>query len=383
VTWILDPDIDFLNHGSFGATPLPVLETQAEIRRQMESEPVRFMQHEREGMLDAATERLASFLGCSASDLGFVTNATSGVNAVLRSLAFEQGDELLVTDHAYNACRNALDYVAARSGASVVVAEVPFPLAGPDDVVSAILEKVTAKTRLALLDHVTSPTALVFPLAEIVAELDARGVDAVVDGAHAPGMVPLDLDAIGAAYYAGNCHKWMCAPKGAGFLHVRADRQADIVPVVVSHGANSPRTDKSRFRLLFDWVGTADPSAALAVPAAIDFMGSLHPEGWPGLMEANHRLTLRGRDHLIDALGIVAPAPDEMLGSMAAVPLRDGLGTLDSERDPLQAELYAARFEVPIVPWPTWPQRLLRISAQAYNGPDQYLRLSETLADLS
>jgi isopenicillin-N epimerase len=379
---MLEEGIDFLNHGSFGASPRPVLEAQAELRTRMEVEPVRFMQREREALLDGATERLAEFLGCSAADLAFVANATTGVNAVLRSLSFEPGDELLITDHAYNACRNALDYVAARAGASVIVAAVPFPLSGPDQVVAAIVDRVTPRTRLALLDHVTSPTALVLPLAEIVADLDRRGVDTLVDGAHAPGMLPVTLDRIGAAYYAGNCHKWMCAPKGAGFLHVRSDRQEGIVPVVVSHGANSSRTDKSRFRLLFDWVGTTDPTAALAVPAAIDFMDDLHPGGWQGLMNANHELAVAGRDELIGALGVAAPAPAEMLGSMAAVPLPDGSGPLNTERDPFQGELLAAGFEVPIVPWRQWPQRLLRISAQAYNSLDQYHRLGGALRDL-
>lgn len=193
-------------------------------------------------------------------------------------------------------------------------------------------------------------------------------------------MVPVDLDSIGAAYYAGNCHKWMCAPKGAGFLHVRADRQAGIVPVVVSHGANSPRTDKNRFRLLFDWVGTDDPSAALAVPAAIDFMAGVHAGGWDGLMAANHDMALTARDELVKALNTAPPAPDDMLGSMAAVPLPDGEGQLTTERDPFQAELFGRGFEVPIVPWPRWPQRLVRISAQIYNTPDQYQRLGATLA---
>jgi isopenicillin-N epimerase len=379
---MLEEGIDFLNHGSFGATPKPVLEAQTEIRGHMEAEPVRFLQRQLEPLLDNALARLATFLGCSPADLAFVANATTGVNAVLRSLAFAPGNELLVTDHAYNACRNALDFVAAKAGADVVVAVVPFPIAGPGDVVTAITDAVTPRTRLALIDHVTSPTALVFPIAEIVAELSGRGVDTLVDGAHAPGMLPLSLDDIGAAYYAGNCHKWMCAPKGAGFLHVRRDRQDGIVPVVVSHGANSPRTDKSRFRLLFDWVGTADPSAPLTVPAAIDFMAGLNADGWAGHMNANHELAVAARDELVEALGIAVPAPPEMVGSMAAVPLPDGAGSLDGEGDPFQAELFAAGFEVPIVPWRRWPQRLLRISAQTYNSLDQYRRLGGALRTL-
>ncbi|HUK62114.1 MAG TPA: aminotransferase class V-fold PLP-dependent enzyme, partial [Dongiaceae bacterium] len=264
--WPLDPGVVFLNHGSFGACPSAVLEHQSALRAELEAEPVRFLSRELDGRLDVARAALAKFLGADADELAFVTNATSGVNAVLRSRAWSAGDELLATDHTYRACRNALDYVAATSGACVVVAPLPFPLESPDEVVNAVMAKVTPRTRLALLDHVTSPTGLVLPLERMVTELSARGVETLVDGAHAPGMVPLDLTALGATYYSGNCHKWLCAPKGSAFLWIRRDRQTDVRPLTISHGATNVQPGRTRFRMEFDWTGTSDPTAWLTVP---------------------------------------------------------------------------------------------------------------------
>lgn len=363
--WTLDPDITFLNHGSFGATPRVVLEKQNELRAQMEREPVRFFVRELEPLLDDAREVLARFIGADPQGLAFVPNATAGVNAVLRSLDLDKHDELLVTNHEYNACRNALDYVATVNGSKVVVAEVPFPIASPDIVVERIMEKVTDRTRLLLIDHITSQTALILPVERLVQELSARGIDTLIDGAHAPGMFPLDLRAIGAAYYAGNLHKWVCAPKGAAFLYVRENRRAGIRPVSISHGANSTRRDRSRFLLEFDWTGTFDPTPWLCVPESLRVMASLVEGGWPEIMRRNHELALRARDILTSD----KPAPDEMLGAMAAI--------LISADDELQDRLlFEHRIEVPIMPW---PQPLLRVSAQLYNSIEEYERLKTAL----
>jgi isopenicillin-N epimerase len=384
--WALDPEVVFLNHGSFGACPRPVMEAQTRIRARMERQPVQFFVRDLEGLMDAARGELAAFLHAPAQDMAWVPNATSGVNAVLRSLRLEPGDELLTTDHEYNACRNALDFVAGATGARVVVAPIPFPLADPDQAVDAILEQAGERTRLALIDHVTSQTGLVLPVERIVPALAGRGIDTLVDGAHAPGMLDLRVQEVGAAYYTGNCHKWLCSPKGAGFLYVRPDRQRDIRPVSISHGANSPRQDRTRFLQEFDWVGTDDPSPMLCVPAAIRHMGSLMPGGWPALRGHNRALALAGRQRLADALGIPLPCPDTMIGSLAALPLPDGGGeppTSALYADPLQDELLRRwRIEVPVIPWPRAPHRLIRISAQIYNSEDQYRLLAEALGTL-
>ena len=378
--WTLDPQITFLNHGSFGATPRVVLEKQSSYRAQLEREPVRFFTRELEPLLDAARSRLAAFLGADEAGLAFVPNATAGINAVLRSLDLDKNDELLVTNHEYNACRNALEFVATLSGAKVVVVDVPFPIANEDEVVQRVVERVTDRTKLFLVDHVTSQTALILPVKKLVDAMRGRGVDTLVDGAHAAGFLPLDVRAIGAAWYTGNLHKWVCAPKGAGFLYVAQNRRASIRPVSISHGANSTRTDRSRFLIEFDWTGTFDPTAWLCVPDAIDFIEAT--AGWEETRRRNRALALLARDLLCDTLAIEKPAPDDMLGAMAAVPLPDGTSTTAPALygDPLQDRLlFEHNIEVPVVPWPQPPKRLLRISAQLYNELPEYERLAAAL----
>lgn len=384
-SFALEPGVAFLNHGSFGACPLPVLERQAEVRAALERQPARFFNLEVQPLLDVAREELARFVGADPDGLALMTNATQAVNTVLRSLAFEPGDELLTTDHEYNACTNALDFVAERAGARVVVARVPFPVDGPDAVVDAVLRCVTPRTRLALLDHVTSPTALVFPIERLVRELRARGVETLVDGAHAVGQVPVDLTLLGAAYYTSNCHKWLCAPKGCAFLYVREDRRADIVPLSISHGRNAARGGRSRFRLLFDWTGTYDPSPHVVLPDAIRFLGNLLPGGIAALAQRNHDLAVHGRALVCKALGSTPAAPQEMVGSMATIRLPQGAGEARSvfERDPLQVALLERYgVEVPVFPWPSGGGRSVRLSAQAYNQPAHYERLALGLSEL-
>jgi isopenicillin-N epimerase len=381
--WQLDPSVTFLNHGAFGACPITVLEQQQHFRHQLEREPLRFVMREFEPLLDIARTALANFVKANPADLVFVSNATTGVNSVLRSLTFAAGDELLTTSHAYNACRNALEFVARRWNAKIVVATIPFPLQDAEQIVQAVMGCITPHTKLALLDHITSPTALIFPLQKLVKALDQRGIDCLVDGAHAPGMIPLNLSELGAAYYTGNCHKWMCAPKGAAFLYVRGDRQSLIRPLTISHGANSPRSDRSRFQLEFDWTGTHDPTSFLCLPAVLNFMTSQLPQGWTDVMNHNHALVLQGRHILCDALEQPFPCPDEMIGAIASVPLPSSLGKPKYSHngiDTLQDRLWKNySIEVPVIPWINPPQRLIRISAQLYNHIDQYRHLAAAL----
>lgn len=384
--WPLKPDVTFLNHGSFGSCPRPVLEFQQALRDRLESQPVQFMVRELEPMLDDARSSLAQFIGASPDNVVFVPNATSGVNTVLRSLNWKAGDELIVTDHQYNACRNALDFVAGRVGAKVVPVSIPFPLSSDDEIINPIINAVTPNTRLALLDHITSPTGIIFPISKIIDLLKAKGVDTLVDGAHSAGMVPLNLSEMAPTYFTGNCHKWLCTPKGAAFLYVAPSHQNAIRPLTISHGANSSRSDRSRFQIEFAWTGTDDPTAYLSIPESIRFLETQMNGGWPAIMDHNHKLALFGRDEVCRALQIDAPCPDHMIGSIASAPLPDSTTPPPASAladDPLLDELLARfNIEAPIRPWPTHPRRLIRISAQLYNSPDQYQYLAKALQQL-
>lgn len=370
--WGLDPAVAYLNHGSFGACPTAVLAQQAALRAEMEREPVDFLSGTLPARLDAAREELAAFLGADAEDLAFVPNATAGVNAVLRSLGLEPGEEILVTSHTYAACRKAADFVATLSRARVVVAALPFPCAGAEPVVEAVLRAASARTRVALIDHVTSPTALILPVRRLVEALAARGIDTLVDGAHAPGMLPLGLRDLGAAYYTGNAHKWLCAPKGAAFLHVRRDRQAGMHPNVISHGYSAG------FQAEFDWTGTLDPTPWLCIPAALRHIASLLPGGWPQVMRTNHELAVRARDVLLERFAQRAPAPDAMIGSMASLPLPMEPGGAAPDTRRLHDWLRARGVEAWLHPHPV---PLVRLSAQLYNRLDQFLDLATLLEE--
>ena len=377
--WGLDPEVVFLNHGSFGACPTAVLEHQAELRRRLEAEPVRFFVREYQDLLDAARAEVAVFLGADADGLAFVANATTGVNAALRALDLRPGDQLVITDHEYPACRHAAHQIAAERGFEVVTASVPFPIVSEDDAVEAVVGSFGPATRALLVDHVTSQTALVLPVARIARAARERGIRVVVDGAHAPGMLDLDLASLGVDAWTGNCHKWLCAPKGAGVLWVAPQLRERVRPLAISHGAATAPPE--RYHAEFDWTGTGDPTAWLSVPEAIRVVGAMVPGGWPEVRRRNHTLALTARDVLCGALGLDPPAPDAMLGSMASLPLPDGVPD-PPPIDPLQDRLWHDhRIEVPVIAWPRPPRRLLRVSAQLYNTPGQYELLADALRD--
>ena len=380
--WSLASDVVFLNHGSFGACPKPVLELQTELRQKMEATPVQFLWRNYEALLGPARAAVAKFVGARPRDLVFTTNATAGVNAVVRSLKLRRGDALLTTNLDYNACRNVLVESARRAGAQVQLARVPFPLRRSDQILDAIMEAVTPQTRLAMIDHVSSHSALVFPIAEIVRALAARGIETLVDGAHAPGMLPLNLDKLRPTYYTGNLHKWVCAPKGAGFLWVREEKQSHIHPAVISHGHNTPRPGYTAFQDRFDWAGTFDPTAWFCAGAAIEWMGRLLSGGWSAVRENNHRLVVKARRLLCRRLDLEAPCPESMLGAMATLPLperfqsRSRSGKIETE----QLDLYDDfGIEVPLLRFGQPERRWFRISAQVYNTKQEYEYLAEAI----
>ncbi len=382
--WQLDPTIRHLNHGAFGAVPVRVSQHQEVIRAEIARNPTQFFAREIEGRLDAARHDLAAFLGSDPDALAWVHNTTTGVNTVLRHVErrLGPGDEVLITSHEYNACRNAVGAMAARVGATVRTAELPFPVSDPSVVAEAVLSKVTDSTRLVVLDHVTSQSAIVLPVEGLVEQIEGAGIPTLVDGAHAPGMLDLDLDSLGASFYIGNCHKWLCAPHGAAFLRVAEEYRDMIEPLVISHGWNDTRSDRSRFRKLFDWVGTDDPSAFLSVPAAIDLVDSAVPDGWSGAMRRNRDLVLKGRRIVLDRVGGDAAAPDEMIGTMAVIEHPPAEQTHEGFIDPLTGAIRVShRIEVPVFTFPESPRRVVRLSAHLYNTVDDYEALADALAD--
>ena len=376
----LDPKVLHLNHGAFGSCPLVVQAKQQELRERLERNPCHFFLRELSLLLDDTRAVLGPFVGARPEDLAFVPNATAGVNTVLTSLELEPGAEIVINDHTYPACRNAVQYWAARHSHQVRVAKFPFPLASADELSQAVLAQITERTRLVLLDHITSPSGLITPIESLVRTLHERGIDTLVDGAHGPGMLPLELERLGAAYYTGNLHKWGCAPKGAAFLWVRRDRQALIHPLVISHGWAAPVSDRSRFLLEFDWPGTLDASAILSIPAALSFLGSLFEGGFPALYAHNHALALRGRDTLCAALGTPPPCPDSLLGSLAVALFPEVTPKVPTP-DALYNALVARGIEVPIVPLPGYPSGFVRIAAQVYNSASEFEVLAEALRE--
>ena len=381
--WGLDPNCVFLNHGSFGATPREIIKEQRRWQDLLEHEPVHFYEDVAMGFMEQSRLALASMLACDSDDLALVENATTGVNTVMRSLRFNEGDEILVPDHAYQACRNTLDFVAERWGATVVTVNIPFPISGPEVVVERIMAAVTSRTVLAMIDTVSSPTGLLMPFEELTTKLEAAGVSVLLDAAHGIGMVPLSLNSLGASYTTSNCHKWLCAPKGSAFLHVRKDKQQNIHPLTISHGMTFPLGDTTRFRHEFDWTGTRDISAHCALPATIEFMANLTEGGWNEIMRLNNELAIKGRNILCEALSIEAPCPDEMIACIATLILPKG-GALNGiplhEPDPLH-EILQTKYgiQVPVWSWPSPEGRYIRISAQLYNSEEEYRYLAHAL----
>ena len=381
--WTLEEERIFLNHGSFGACPDFVIAEQRKWQDLMEQEPVRFFEEMMPDLLLKSRQSLGEFLSCSAEDIAFVSNATSGVNTILRSLQFEQGDEILVPNHAYQACRNSIDFIAQRWGANVVVVPIPFPIDGPQTVIELMKSACSERTKLVMIDTVTSPTGLRMPFEELTEFFEQKGVEVLLDAAHGIGMIPLNLGELGASYVTSNCHKWLCAPKGSAFLYVREDKQSKIQPLTISHGHTFPLGDTTRFRHEFDWTGTQDISGWCSIPAVIEGMAELVDGGWKAIMQHNHDLAIQGRNVLCERLGIEPPCPDEMIACISTIQLPGKIPEKENmhEPDPLHhilSEKY--NIQVPVWSWPSPEGRYLRISAQLYNSIEQYRLLADALA---
>jgi len=381
----LEPGGVYLNHGTVGVTPLAVMRARAAILDEIERHLARYMIRElmQLGMspppeaprLRAAASRVAGFLGARADDLVFVDNASSGVNAVLRAVALEPGDEILVSDHAYGGVARAAAFIARQRGASVTTVALPFPAVDPDACVDAVAAAITARTRLALLDHVSSETALVMPLAAMAAACRARAVPVLVDGAHAPGPIEVDIAGLGVDWYAANLHKWCFAPRSCGILWAAPERRAGLHPGVISWGiANDDWLQE------FEWTGTRDPSPWLAAPAGLDFMREVL--GVAAMREYNHRLAWQSAQHLAERWGQRWTTPESMVGCMVTVPLPAGLGPADVQtaqrlRDAL---LFEHRIEAPV--FARGGALWIRLSMQVYNDESDIERLEAAVAAL-
>lgn len=376
--WRLDPEVTYLNHGTVGATPWRVIDAQNRIRERIERQPSAFLLRdlvnyvgpptERPGLLRAAADRVASFMGARGEDLVFVENITVGANAVLRSFPLAEGDEILMTDHAYGAVANAAAFAARERRARVVTVGLPWP-PSEEGILEAVARAITPRTRLAVVDHITSLTALVFPVARITALFRERGVAVLVDGAHAPGAIPLDIPVLGADWYTGNLHKWAWAPRSCGFLWAAPSRQGGLHPPAVSWGL-----DKG-FVHEFDWTGTRDPSSYLAAPAAIDLMREWGEEK---VRSYNQRLSLEAVRLLARRWGTEPVVPEGMLATMAVVPLPRTLpATADAAAGLRHAVLVEDRIEAQIH---AWKDRLwTRVSAQIYNDMSDVERLADAV----
>jgi len=373
--WSLDPSKAHLNHGSFGAVPIPVQKAQEEMRKSVEANPMKSLSRSLSGELETARARTASFLGGDVDGFAFVPNATTGVNTVLASIPLGPKDEVLVTNQAYGAVKLAAERVCNNRRAKLVLSRLPLPRRGPDELTKAVLSKVTPRTRLAIVDHIASPTGILFPIAKIIKELHSHNVAVLVDAAHAPGMVDTRLSSLDPDYWTGNFHKWCCAPRGSAGLWVKEDHRKEIAPIVTSWHLNEGYPSS------FRWLGTDDYTPYTAVPTAIDFMASLGSER---VRNHNRRLARYGRDTVTAALGTqnpVDPGLDEMFEAMTLVRLPEGVARTDEETQSLQARI-SDELNIETAPIAWDGHGYLRLSAQIYNAPSEYQRLAEGLTRL-
>jgi len=367
-SWALDPALAYLNHGAFGATPRAVLDVQSGLRAALEANPADFYLRRLRTLLTEVRSRLATFLRTTPDSLVFVENATTGTQTALGAVPLGPGDEVVCTDHIYPAVLVQLRREAARRGFEVVVAHVPIEVEGPGDVAAAVIQALGPRAKLLLVDQIASPTGLVFPIRDLAAECRRRGITILVDGAHAPGSLELDLDDLGVDFWTGNLHKWVCSPKSAAVLYAAPDRRADLHPLVASHDHDAG------YQPGFDWTGTRDPTALLSAPAAIDLFAAA---GWPEVRRHNAELAGRGAALVADRFGAAVPFPDpDLTAGMRLVALPRELDA-DEARSLERRLLDEYAVVVPVMFFQGW--RWVRVSGQLYNTLDDYRRLADAL----
>jgi isopenicillin-N epimerase len=374
--FLLDTDVIFLNHGSFGACPKAVFEIYQQWQRKLEHQPVQFLGRDWMQFDRQARQILANYLNCSSDDLVYVTNATHGVNIIARSLDLQEGDEILASNHEYGACSYTWEFICKKTGAKYIQQPVPFPAGSPDEIVAQLWRGVTPRTKIIFLSHITSPTSLCMPVEAICARAREMGILTFIDGAHAPGQIKLNLSSIGADFYTGNCHKWMLAPKGAAFLYTRKEAQPLIEPLVVSWGirANQTTTSGSTYLDKLGYTGTRDPAASLSVPAAIDFQDEHH---WEDVRLACHRYLSQAVDDINKITGqqsLYSAGNDSFyqMATVAVPPVSDTQNLKNFLTDRF-------KIEIPLI---EWEDRLfIRISVQGYNIPADLEALSAAIKE--
>jgi len=377
VFWKQKPSYNF-NHGSFGATPQVILDRQAAWEASFNADREYFYHHDIPEALGRSKAIVAQFVGASIDDLVFVDNATDAMNTVIKSLALGAGDDVVITSFIYGPFDTLLQEISRRNKFNVIKAVLPYPPQSDEDLIDPVLTAVTPATRLVIIDHISSPTGIIMPVKKIVAALNKRGIDCFVDGAHAPGQIPVNVTDIGAAYYTANHHKWICAPIASGFLHVRKDRQDPIMPAVGSSlaGQNTP------FARRFDWIGTKGTSSAVMVGETIDYMGSLHPQGWAGIYKRNHEVTMAARDLIMNRLDCDDTYPEHMIGNMLTIRIKDMCFPPEIEQLPPSYRLYelmVKEFGFGPYAMPSDGSYLLRLSVPLYLNLPDFEVLAEAL----
>ncbi len=373
--FMLRDDITFFNHGSFGACPRPIFEAYQRWQRELEANPVDFIGRHLPDLLMEARGILAEYVGTRADNLVFVPNVTHGANFVAHSLDLCPGDEVLAPDQEYGAVQRAWEFVCQKKAARYVIQPIPLPVSDPDEVVEQLWQGVTERTKVITISHITSPTALIWPVAKICQRAKEVGLLTVIDGAHAVGQLDLALEALGVDYYLGNCHKWLCNAKGAGFLYARPEHHATLEPLIVGWGWRSPNPGPSPLIDYFQWLGTNDPATYLAVPRAIEFQRKYN---WPQVRLACHELAREARNQIqaLSGLPHICPDSTDWWMQMCTVPLPDNMPENVSQRlwEDYRIEIPAGRYEHGMS---------IRVSMQAYNSPDDVERLLEALKALA